>query len=650
MFDFDDDWADQFQEDDPFGREIIDDDDEPPEEAQFRRAMTNVWKKDAEVAKQHGWTVPAEEAFGDDAPGAGKSAKADPYAFIMKFAKDNQLSFYEAIDEPEIKKLNLRLKTGDSIYAQTEAARETRQLPPEFWFKNQVPWWMNIDKKSQVAIGDEDVKPKIRRKRTKIPNLATTEEVLAVVRQAVLEYGRNLESQRKRKIPKEQFEEDMKNRRLKIKKLRARQGLPDLKPMEEEEDRLLADVFIAFSNLQNNETVLHGKSGSWTGFHNKLNRLKLQGAIKVLLKLDMNWQQFDAFFRTLSTNHDGTLQQDEFVAAFRSKGQLSDLVRNDKAGESSRRGGRRLRHNRNLSKDERFHGMGAKKGDDDWRQILDALHAVLRTLEESRINLREAFESFDRNASGEISVAEFASLMKTLGGFGLTKRQIYHLISSMDANFDRTVRFNEFMEFFLVVWVGRLKELRNNLRLHKKGAPDDGTLDYGHQVTENQIKRRLMKAEHAIKATFGSGYMAAAKSAGAVLPGAFSALLNKMGLETNAIKSSFMPTDDSGKQIVEEAREMTLSPDGRKYKRQFEAELLANKTITAPTKKQFKNAKRVSIKQKNKQIAGKHALKQMNMSKAQKKLAGELNGPRIKNYGSNGDRLLGMGTREKHTG
>ena len=106
----------------------------------------------------------------------------------------------------------------------------------------------------------------------------------------------------------------------------------------EEEDRLLADVFIAFSNLQNNETVLHGKSGSWTGFHNKLSRLKLQGAIKVLLKLDMNWQQFGAF-RTLSTNHDGTLQQDEFVAAFRSKGQLSDLLRNDKAGESSRRGG-----------------------------------------------------------------------------------------------------------------------------------------------------------------------------------------------------------------------------------------------------------------------------------------------------------------------
>ena len=95
-------------------------------------------------------------------------------------------------------------------------------------------------------------------------------------------------------------------------------------------------------------------------------------------------------------------------------------------------------------------------------------------------------------------MAEFASLMKTLGGYGLTKRQMYHLINMMDANFDRTIRYNEFMEFFLVVWVGVSGELRNNLRLHKKGAPDDGTLDYGHQLTENQIKRKLAKAEHAM--------------------------------------------------------------------------------------------------------------------------------------------------------
>merc|ERR1712196_178396 len=115
-----------------------------------------------------------------------------------------------------------------------------------------------------------------------------------------------------------------------------------------------------------------------------------------------------------------------------------------------------------------------------------------------------------------------------------------------------------------------------------------------------------------IKATFGSGYMAAAKAAGAVLPGAFSALMNKMGLETNAIKSSFMPTDESGKQLVEEAREMTLSPDGRRYKRQFEAELLAQKSVTVP-KARKKTGKRVNIKETNRQIAGKHTLAQMSL-------------------------------------
>ena len=69
---------------------------------------------------------------------------------------------------------------------------------------------------------------------------------------------------------------------------------------------------------------------------------------------------------------------------------------------------------------------------------------------------------------------------------------------------------------------------------------------------------------------------------------------------------------------------MTLSPDGRRYKRQFEAEVLANRTITAPRERK-KKGKRVNIKETNKQIAGKHTLNQMAMTKAQKRASGELN-------------------------
>jgi hypothetical protein len=80
------------------------------------------------------------------------------------------------------------------------------------------------------------------------------------------------------------------------------------------------------------------------------------------------------------------------VAAFRSSAELADLIKNakqsDNIGDVSRQGGRRRR----LLKAEGFHGIGAKAGDTEAQQIHDALDAILQTLEETRINLREAFE------------------------------------------------------------------------------------------------------------------------------------------------------------------------------------------------------------------------------------------------------------------
>lgn len=72
-------------------------------------------------------------------------------------------------------------------------------------------------------------------------------------------------------------------------------------------------------------------------------------------------------------------------------------------------------------------------------------------MEDSKLNLREAFESFDRSSNGSISIAEFSSLIKTLGGLGLSKRQIYRLASSMDGDFDRTVRYVQYMYNISVV-------------------------------------------------------------------------------------------------------------------------------------------------------------------------------------------------------
>eukprot|EP00946_MAST-07B_sp_MAST-7B-sp1_P005039 g5039.t1 len=438
-WDFDDDWADQFNDDGAFehGRDEVDDEYErPADEEAFRQTMKRVWAKDAQRAQQEGISNDALNAFGSGATNAAYDAIDDPFNLVNKFAQENQMSFFQALQTPEIKRLRLRLKTGHSVYSAAPEAIKCRQLPPEFWFKSQAPWWMTL-KAGDGKAGDELHRKSVKAR--KIPYHATTEEVLTCVRQAVLEYGRYLHFQKKQELDPESLQMDLEEKHKRIAEMRARQGLPSMEPLSMEEDRLLSDAYNAMSRMQNNTTIISGKSASWTGTHDKLNRLKFQGAVKVLLKLSMTWQQFDAVFRAISTNADGNIQEDEFVAAFRSTAELADLLKKDTVGESSRQGGRRRR----LLKSNGFHGNGAKAGDDNAKQIHDALDAILETLEETGINLREAFESFDRNASGSISIAEFTSLIKTIGGVGLTKRQCYHLAASMDSDFTRSVEYNE---------------------------------------------------------------------------------------------------------------------------------------------------------------------------------------------------------------
>ena len=53
---------------------------------------------------------------------------------------------------------------------------------------------------------------------------------------------------------------------------------------------------------------------------------------------------------------------------------------------------------------------------------------------------------------------------------GLTKRQIYHIMTSMDAEFDRSIHFSEFMEFWLVVFTQYLAKHQSNLRRKRDTA------------------------------------------------------------------------------------------------------------------------------------------------------------------------------------
>ena len=396
-WDFDDDWADQFGDDGAFDHandELDDEYDRPADEENFRNAMKEVWSQDAQKAQMAGMSIDALNAFGGTGgANAAYEAADNPFTLVTKFAGENNMSFFQALQTPEIKRLRLRLKTGHSVYSAAAEAIKCRQLPPEYWFTSEAPWWMTL--KSDQGLSGQELHDKGVQPR-KIPHHATTEEVLTTVRQAVLEYGRYLHEQKKQELDPESLSMELEEKHKRIGAMRVRQGLPAAMehPLSLEEDRLLSDAYQAMSRMQNNTTIIAGKGGSWTGTHNKLNRLKFQGSTKVLLKLNMNWQQFDAVFRAISTNADGTIQEDEFVAAFRSSAELADLLKNvkdghsDNIGESSRQGGKRRR----LLKAKGFHGIGAKTGDTEAQQIHDALDAILQTLEETRINLREAFE------------------------------------------------------------------------------------------------------------------------------------------------------------------------------------------------------------------------------------------------------------------
>ena len=154
--------------------------------------------------------------------------------------------------------------------------------------------------------------------------------------------------------------------------------------------------------------------------------------------------------------------------------------------------------------------MGARVDAANDVQMIEALNSILATLESTKTTLVEAFDAFDSNGSGSISISEFSSLMRTLGGLGLTRRQIYHLGQCMDENFDRSVGFNEFMQFFLVLWTTRLYSLKVELRGQVKTS--DG-IEYTTKRRIKQLQTMITKTERALRVTFGAGFAEAAKKA-----------------------------------------------------------------------------------------------------------------------------------------
>lgn len=75
-------------------------------------------------------------------------------------------------------------------------------------------------------------------------------------------------------------------------------------------------VFRAFVKAQNNKA-------RWLGSNNKLTRLKFHGGMERVLRLKMNWAQFDAMWNKLDSARSGDLDLEEFRTCF---GDLDDFA------------------------------------------------------------------------------------------------------------------------------------------------------------------------------------------------------------------------------------------------------------------------------------------------------------------------------------
>ena len=271
-----------------------------------------------------------------------------PKASIWATYDDFMTKFEDVDDDDDIANRTIAHGAGageefyqdamDSVYSNLlMRERKTDGLETEIGTNGQThaPWWMQdneygdeLETKYRIEAeirGDNDKVeapflraslPHQKRVRT-LPLHATSEEVVECVGMAVRELGRRLGAKRNAQ------------RTTKKKSLWSSMNQENLN-----------DVYQMFVRLSRNDAP-------WLDSTNRLTRLKFLGGLKVLLALDLSWEQYDAVFRFINTSRSGVITAKEFVTAFDKPGEFNELRlgagQRDVLGEESRNGGKKRR-------------------------------------------------------------------------------------------------------------------------------------------------------------------------------------------------------------------------------------------------------------------------------------------------------------------
>jgi hypothetical protein len=275
-------------------------------------------------------------------------------------------------------------------------------------------------------------------------------------------------------------------------------------------------IYNALIDQQNNDA-------RWLGSNSKLTRLKLEGGITSLLKLKLDWSQFDSLWTKLDYKRSGDIDLNEFKAFF---GDLSEFEqREGNAAMTLTSGSGRLPFDLNSNNPQRQEMIHC---------LTKCLYDLCDTLRYAGFTVIEMFSGFDRNGSGEISISEFCSMLRTILGNQIDKRLIYKALIVLDSDGNKAISLQETLQFIYRIWKTQLEELAN--KLHR--------LD-GENSNDQPLMKKLLNERQAIKLAIKKNFPRAWRDRlereGHHIPGPFTALLNRM--QVNASRHSHDSTE-----------------------------------------------------------------------------------------------------------
>lgn len=183
-----------------------------------------------------------------------------------------------------------------------------------------------------------------------------------------------------------------------------------------------------------------------------MNRLKLRRGISQLLRVDLDWSQFDALWTRLDIHRSGDIDQSEFMACF---------------GEER-----------------------AKDYSDRLNEAAKVLLGIAACLHRASLSLHEIFSAFDQSSDGKVSVSEFSSLaVMILPEFD--KKTIHQSFILLDTDGDKNVSIEELSLVIYHIWRAQLDHLARGITSSRRSS----SLIEAREKLINTITRSFSRQE-----------------------------------------------------------------------------------------------------------------------------------------------------------